>query len=330
MTTEALRITHSPAAGTLLEGTRRGDGVNRLLREAPMQWRWSGHLAAFYAPHSRDRVAPQTVGIRATADLLRAAGHVVTVDLDGVETRSMEEREQDRADRTVARVVKLEERAQRRAGEARAARAASDRITEHIPFGQPVLLGHYSQRRHERDIEKIQRNIERSVDASAASREAARQAVAADARQALRATGPVTMRRIAKLEAEQRRHQRRLNGHERKSYDGRGRVVHVEHHDPASGEYRDRVERELTDVEEQLSYWRAHLDELRASGEYRVWTREDFAKGDWVLLQRYGWAPVLKVNAKSLSVPNPVHSALAPWKVTYDEVKDRRPAAEAD
>ena len=34
-----IAITHTPATGTTLEGARRGDGTNQLLK--PLGWRWS-------------------------------------------------------------------------------------------------------------------------------------------------------------------------------------------------------------------------------------------------------------------------------------------------
>ena len=43
-----IAITHTPADGTILEGTTRGDGTNHLLK--PLTWRWSTNLGAWYLP----------------------------------------------------------------------------------------------------------------------------------------------------------------------------------------------------------------------------------------------------------------------------------------
>ncbi|MBW0101518.1 DUF3560 domain-containing protein [Pseudonocardia sp. KRD291] len=323
-----LRITHTPAEGTLLEGTARGDGVNRVLRAAPMQWKWSPTLHQFYVQRSRDRVVPDRHGIDATATALRAAGHTVTVEIDveiGAPTRTVQEREADREDRTDRRVDMLAARSERRAGEAAAARQARDRITEHIPFGQPILLGHHSQRRSERDAERIHNLTGRAVHADEAAREATRQAGEAAAGQRHRDALPVTLRRIEKLEAEERGYRRILDGYERPSYDGRGQVLYANRHDPATGQYRVDTQARLDDVLAQLEHWRGHVARLQAEGQ-KVWSRADFAKGDWVRM-RDGWGQVVRVNPRSVSVPHPMGLDCT-WKITYDKVLDRKSPAE--
>ena len=47
------------------------------------------------------------------------------------------------------------------------AMTASDRISNMIPFGQPILVGHHSQRRHERHIEKMQNDMRKSFTEAA-------------------------------------------------------------------------------------------------------------------------------------------------------------------
>jgi len=61
---------------------------------------------------------------------------------------------------------RLAERAQRKDAEARAARARSDEILSIIPPGQPVLVGHHSEKRHRRDLAKSDRAMRRSIDAA--------------------------------------------------------------------------------------------------------------------------------------------------------------------
>lgn len=205
-----LTITHTPATGTLIDGTSRGDGVNVILRAASMAWKWSPSLGQFYVQRSRDKVVPDRYGIERTADALREAGHTVTVEI-GAGTRTAEEREQDRAARTERRVDMLTDRSERRASEAEQRGRAADAISDAIPFGQPILVGHHSERRHRRAIEKIQRNTEKSAEASRAARYAAQGAEAAEAHQSYRQSLPVTLRRIETLEAEERKLQRKLD-----------------------------------------------------------------------------------------------------------------------
>lgn len=61
------------------------------------------------------------------------------------------------------------ERLQTAAAKARAeARAADDRVRETlgmIPAGQPILVGHHSERRHRRDLDRVDRESRRAIDA---------------------------------------------------------------------------------------------------------------------------------------------------------------------
>ncbi|CCQ65126.1 hypothetical protein CWATWH0402_1005 [Crocosphaera watsonii WH 0402] len=42
---------------------------------------------------------------------------------------------------------------------------ASKSITDRIPFGQPILVGHHSERRHRKDIERSHNNMRKSISA---------------------------------------------------------------------------------------------------------------------------------------------------------------------
>ncbi len=44
-----------------------------------------------------------------------------------------------------------------------AALTASENATKDIPFGQPIIVGHYSERRHRRALETSWRNMDKSV-----------------------------------------------------------------------------------------------------------------------------------------------------------------------
>jgi hypothetical protein len=82
---DALIIQHSAASGTVLLNTTKGDGAADALRTAGFRWRWSRNIGlsgAWYIPHSRDR-APSLGLIERCADLLRAAGFTVQVQIDG-------------------------------------------------------------------------------------------------------------------------------------------------------------------------------------------------------------------------------------------------------
>lgn len=75
----------------------------------------------------------------------------------------------DYEERQERRRQRLIERAAKKEAEANAAFARSRQSTEGIPLGQPILVGHHSEQRHRRDLDRSQRAAERGV---AASREA--------------------------------------------------------------------------------------------------------------------------------------------------------------
>jgi len=87
------------------------------------------------------------------------------------------------------------------------------------------------------------------------------------------------------------------------------------------GEDLERLQILASDLADQLAHWRGVVANAQESG-VKVWTRDDFAKGDYVL-RRGCWYPVLRVNAKSVSIPNPPYDGPA-WTVGYDDIRGRR------
>lgn len=323
--TGQLTLTHSPAEGTQLHGSRRCDGTAEILRSvAACSWRWSRVLGGWYVPRSRDR-AVRRYELDATAAALRAAGRAVLVEL-GDERRSPAEQENDRAQRSGERSELLAERAERKDAEADALWGRAETITGGYPMGQPILVGHHSEKRHRRDLDRAHTLEGRAVAAHAESIEAARQSTEAAAGQSHRLSGPATERRIATMEAELRRLQRRRDGHTRTLYtDARG-VRRVETQQPAIGAHRDEVEAEVRATEDQLRYWREHLAHLQAEGHHRRWSREDFTRGDYVA-SHLGWHEVVRVNSKSLTIPS---VAGGDWtdRLSFDKVRGWMTAAE--
>lgn len=64
-----------------------------------------------------------------------------------------------------ARVERLENRADRARWSSAAASHAAHEIMSAIPPGQPILVGHHSEARHRRDLDKIDRKIRQSIQA---------------------------------------------------------------------------------------------------------------------------------------------------------------------
>lgn len=74
----------------------------------------------------------------------------------GDEDTSLVERAEERAER-------FEDYSERRAEDAERAKSAVDQIADGIPFGQPILVGHHSERRARKDAEKIQNGMRKAV-----------------------------------------------------------------------------------------------------------------------------------------------------------------------
>jgi len=66
-------------------------------------------------------------------------------------------------ERAETRAERFEGYAERRAGDAENARESVERIADGIPFGQPILVGHHSERHARKDAEKIETGMRRAV-----------------------------------------------------------------------------------------------------------------------------------------------------------------------
>lgn len=77
-----------------------------------------------------------------------------------------------------ARRARLEARADKARVEAAGAFERADSIARNIPLGQPVLVGHHSEKRHRRDISKIDAGMRRGVEAAKSAEELTRRAAA--------------------------------------------------------------------------------------------------------------------------------------------------------
>lgn len=74
----------------------------------------------------------------------------------GDEDTGLVERAESRADR-------FEDYSDKRERDAHSAKAAVDQLADGIPLGQPILVGHHSERRARKDAERIERGMRRAV-----------------------------------------------------------------------------------------------------------------------------------------------------------------------
>lgn len=315
-----ITISHTRAEGTLVDGTARGDGSAHPLRANG--FRWSRNLGCWYLPQSRERAA-KTYRINGVEQALRAAGFEVEVRIDDAKAgRTRAEIEAEANARAENRADRYAGYAANAAGRRDAAWKRADQLVGDT-MGQPILIGHHSEKTHRNRLEKAHAAERRGLRENDKATYWSNRTNAAENYQASREDIPRTLRRLEKLRADRRRVQRRLD-------------------DPTTvGDYRERMVAEAARLDDDIAYWQAHVDRAEAAG-VKIWGRDDFAKGDFVQIGGDRWLEVIRVNAKSLTVPAGLAAVgrsvtraadnRYSWndKVTYDEVTGRKTAAEID
>lgn len=119
----------------------------------------------------------------------------------GDEDKSLVERAEERAER-------FEDYSEKRAEEAHSAKQAVESIAGGIPLGQPILVGHHSQRRAEKDAERIENGMRRAVKLWDTSKYWTQRAAGALAHAKYKEEPDVRARRIKRIEADQRKIER--------------------------------------------------------------------------------------------------------------------------
>lgn len=293
-----ISIEHTHAEGTLVHGTERGDGSRDALRKHRL--RWSRNLGCWFVPQSRDRNARNLEGL---AEDLRAAGFDVEVSVDN-ERRAVADVQSDRLHRSAARADGLAAKAARLDGEASAGAARTRELMDVIPFGQPILVGHHSERRHRAHIGRIESSVQKTAEAFREA-EGARYGARAAAANVARADSPSYIgNRIEEAERDLRAAQR---GHRRLDGSSTGPLV-------------ERV----AEAEERLGYWRGELVRVQEQLGVRVFAKADIEKGGAVK-HRGRWSKVVRASAKSVSVETGYS-----WtdRVPYTEIRDYRSPAQ--
>lgn len=304
-------IEHTREFGTLAYGTRKGDAGDQILRSNGFRW-FPSHRA-LGIQHSRDKRAKR-YQIEQARKALEAAGLSVTVTIEDT-PRPVEVVEADRAERGAGRAGRFAGYAENAAGRAQAAQAKADRVFEGRPPGQPLLVDHYSYTRERNRLDRAHKSEERARDERGKAKYWEGRAEASENEMSHREDVPTTLRRIERLEAEQRKYQRALNGEP-----GTGWNAGPNGNPDSRAELTARV----AELAAEIEYWRGHVAAREAEG-VKVWRREDFAKGDYAKCYGY-WCEVKRVNPKSVTIPHPMF----PWDAScpYDKVTGRMTAAE--
>ena len=114
-------------------------------------------------------------------------------------------------DRTEFRADRFKEYSHKRANEAEAERDHVKTLADQIPFGQPILVGHHSEKRARKHAQKIENGMRRAVNLWETSKYWKMRAAGAIRHAEYKERPDVRARRIKKLEADQRRFQRNID-----------------------------------------------------------------------------------------------------------------------
>ncbi|MGW0021600.1 DUF3560 domain-containing protein [Rhodococcus sp. NPDC003382] len=300
-----LTITHTPTGGTIVDGTAKGDGTAPILKATG--WKWGRSITAWYLPFSRDR-APQLARIDRTAEALRAAGFEVETDIDTT-FRDAADAHRDRDTRLADRAEALAAKADRKAAAAEAAHARHHRACNALPEGgEPIKVGHHSEARHRRALDRAHSTARAAIEADAAARSAAESARIAARSTDHRYTPAVIHRRIERQSAELRSIDRRLAEY------------HQAGHTAATSSHVQQLELNKAELEADIDYWTAVRAEQDATDGPKLYSRADLRPGCFVSCSG-SWHKVIRVNAKSVTV-----ATAYSWtdRLPYDKITDAR------
>lgn len=172
-----------------------------------------------WAPKQELFVAPAWTPER--ADLLEElAGEIDDED------KSLVDRQEERAER-------FEDYKEKRADDAQRAQDAVATLADGIPLGQPILVGHHSEKHARKDAERIKTGMRKAIRLWDTSTYWARRAAGALHHAKYKERIDVRARRIKKLESERR-------GYDRRKKDATAFLaVWTKAHDPAAAKKRD-------------------------------------------------------------------------------------------
>lgn len=183
---QTLTATYSPEDNKLrlYPSSRLDSATYERVKAAGFKW----------APRQELFVAPMWTPAREDL-LIELCGEI------GDEDTSLVERAEERADR-------FSGYSDKRASDAASARKAVAAIADGIPFGQPILVGHHSERRARKDAEKIENGMRRAVRMWETSEYWKQRAAGALRHAKYKELPAVRHRRIKGLEADKRKQER--------------------------------------------------------------------------------------------------------------------------
>ncbi len=187
-----MRATYSPEDNKLRLYPSERLGAAEYKRFKTLGFRWAPRQELFVAP----MWTPRRFDL-----LIEFCGEVEDEDT------SLVQRSEDRAER-------FEGYSENRAADANAVHKAVDSITQHIPLGQPILVGHHSEKHARKDAERIENGMKKAVSMWETSKYWEYRAAGALHAAKYKERPDVRARRIKKLGAEMRKRERDVKASE--------------------------------------------------------------------------------------------------------------------
>jgi hypothetical protein len=207
-----------------------------------------------------------------------------------------------RCERKLEKAVRYDGYSENAEARAEVRSKAAHEIGSFIPMGQPILVGHHSEKRHRRDLRRIDSNIRSSIEESKKADYFEHQSthLEQDARR-IKEDPSYIMNRIEEAEVNLRRLER----------DG--------HH------YSD-AEIRVKETTEKLKYWKcrqAEVEKMLNDAGLRVASPKNIKTGYFV---RYGgsWYEVVRVSKKSVTIKNWLGVPTFTFRLRYADLTDYR------
>jgi|GEM_PF-863166 len=220
-----------------------------------------------------------------------------------------QERAENKADRADERAIKADHN-----GDALYARAKG--MADHIPFGQPILVGHHSEKRDRNFRNQIHNTFGKAFSEMDKAKYYTEKAAGlrATASGAIYSNPAYLGRRIAEAETELRRFNRSLNG--QSSVNSPKREI--------SEARREYLNDKIAVKTDELDFYKHCLETCGI----KIFTKEDL-KGVKFIKIRNSWREILKLNRLTVSVYNelfPDRNTQARWaqKYEYSEIMESK------
>jgi hypothetical protein len=103
----------------------------------------------------------------------------------------------DFEERKANRINRYEKQAENARKRSESAFKTADAISSQIPFGQPILVGHHSEKRHRRAADKITNSMRKGIEESDKAKYLAGRAIAAESNRAIFSDDPNASEKLA-------------------------------------------------------------------------------------------------------------------------------------